>query len=385
MPLEWTPSLTEWNGRRGAVRPPEWRKTPGGAATEWGRGIIVPGRLNLPWRGREVESSQDDSTLNGGGGGVESWQDDSTLNTNGGGVESSWDDLTPREAGTPKGVETLGAPTASRSQQGEDRQGRGGEEKNPPTTEPNREQPTDGGDDTTPRGVTAMEDAEAETGTEKRSGDTGSPKEHPIGADAAAVLGDPAKAEPAPTEEESNNGAGHPTPQTMGAAPAASAGGTVRAGPALASGDAQREEGGDKTPRRAQTETKMANEATEERVPPEWSRAPYASGRRGGERRGRTLTQQCTPMVRSEGAGGDPREAQRGNPPRGGPLKPEWGPPARSWSAGPNTGRTATRTPPKRQPAPNASGRRGGGRGRRTPPSYMRAVCVRAWGGGFPS
>ena len=44
----------------------------------------------------------------------------------------SWDDLTPREDGGPKGVETNGSPTASRSERGEDGRGRGGMARNPP-------------------------------------------------------------------------------------------------------------------------------------------------------------------------------------------------------------------------------------------------------------
>ena len=35
MPPEWTLIPTESGGRRGVTRPPEWRKTPGGGATEW--------------------------------------------------------------------------------------------------------------------------------------------------------------------------------------------------------------------------------------------------------------------------------------------------------------------------------------------------------------
>ena len=67
----WNPSSTEWECRRGAARPPEWRKIPGGA----------------PRSGRGVELSQDDSTPNGRGGGVELWKDNSTQNGFGGGGE----------------------------------------------------------------------------------------------------------------------------------------------------------------------------------------------------------------------------------------------------------------------------------------------------------
>ena len=115
-----------------------------------------------------------------------------------------------------------------------------------------------------------MEDAEAEaeTGTEKRAGGARRLTAHPIDAAAAAAVGGPVTAGPAPTKEESNNDAGHPTAQTIGAAPAALAGGTVRAGPAPSIRDAQRKEGGNETPRSAQAETDTANEATEESAPP---------------------------------------------------------------------------------------------------------------------
>ena len=69
-PPEWTPIPTEWNGRRGAARPPGWRKTPERAAMEWEGGV----KLSL-----------DDSTRYGEGGGVDSSQDDSKLNGGRGG------------------------------------------------------------------------------------------------------------------------------------------------------------------------------------------------------------------------------------------------------------------------------------------------------------
>ena len=176
--------------------------------------------------------------------------------------------------------------------------------------------------------------ARCQWGTEKRSGGAGRPKAHPIGLDAAAAVGGPVTVGPALTKEESNNGAGHPTAQTISAALAASAEGTVRAGTALASGGAQREEGGDETPKRARAETDFANDVTEEIPTPKRSRAPNASGRRGGEGRGGTPTQQCAPMARSNGAGRDPREAQRGKPLRGGATRTGKGPPACAWIAG---------------------------------------------------
>ena len=129
-------------------------------------------------------------------------QDDSTPNTNGGGVELSWDDLTPREVRVPEGVKTLESPTAPRSRPEEDGRGRGGGDENSPTARPNREQTTNGGDGAAPRGAAAMEDAEAETGTEKRAGGAGRPKSHPISAAAAAAVGGPVTAGPAPDEKE---------------------------------------------------------------------------------------------------------------------------------------------------------------------------------------
>ena len=156
-----------------------------------------------------------------------------------------------------------------------------------------------------------MVDAEAETGTEKRAGGAGRPKAHPIGAAVAASVGGPVTVGTAPTEEERNNGTGHPTAQTISVNPAELAEGTVRAGPAPARGDAQREEGGDETPKIARAEMDTADEATEEITPPKRLRAPNASGRRGGEGRGVTPTQQHAPMARSEGAWGEPRKDQR--------------------------------------------------------------------------
>ena len=40
--LEWAPIPMEWSGRRGAARPPEWRKIPGGSAMEWKGGSSCP-------------------------------------------------------------------------------------------------------------------------------------------------------------------------------------------------------------------------------------------------------------------------------------------------------------------------------------------------------
>ena len=173
-------------------------------------------------------------------------------------------------------------------------------------------------------------------GTEERAGGTGHPKAHPIGVAVAASAGGPVTAGPEPTKEERDIGAGHLTAQTISAAPAASEGGTVSAGPAPAEGDTQREEGGYKTPRRAHKETDPEDGDTEEKGPPKRSRAPNASGRRGGEGRGGTPTQQRAPMACSKGAEGGAREAQRENPPRGGLLEPEGVPQRALGARGPN-------------------------------------------------
>ena len=45
----------------------EWRKNPGGAATEWGGVELSPDDTTRHGKGRGVESSQDNSTPNGGG------------------------------------------------------------------------------------------------------------------------------------------------------------------------------------------------------------------------------------------------------------------------------------------------------------------------------
>ena len=121
-------------------------------------------------------------------------------------------------------------------------------------------------------------------GAEEHTGGTGHPKAHPTGTAAAAAVGGPVTVGPAPTKEKIDGGTGHLTAQTIDAAPAVSAGGTVRAGPTPAKENTQREEGGDETPRRAREETDPKDGETEERVSPERSRTPNASGRRGGGR-----------------------------------------------------------------------------------------------------
>ena len=109
---------------------------------------------------------------------------------------------------------------------------------------------------------------------------------------------------------------------------AALVGGQDRAGPAPEEGvhgdsrhrRTQQEEGGTKTPGERARKGQRPTDRRRRAPPPERSRAPNASGRRGGEGRGGTPTQQRAPMARSEGAGGDPREHQQGTPPaRGAP------------------------------------------------------------------
>ena len=206
-----------------------------------------PDDLNRHEEGGGAESSQDNSTPNGGGGGVESWQDDSTPNINRGGVESSWDESTPREVRGPEGVETLGAPTASRSWQGEDGHGRGGGDENPPTAQQNREHPTNGGDGAAPRGAAAMGEAEAEARTEKGAGGVGRPTAHPTGTDLATAAGGPVSGARAGRGGEPNDAGCSPANFTA-AAQAATVGGPVSARPAPLIGASQRTEGGGRNP-----------------------------------------------------------------------------------------------------------------------------------------
>ena len=128
------------------------------------------------------------------------------------------------------------------------------------------------------------QDAEAETETEERAGGAGYPTAQFTGAARATSVGVPVSAGPAPAKdghgaetetEERAGGAGYPTAQFTGAAPAASVGGPVSAGPAPAeygdgatgSGETQREEGGDETPRSAREERDPTYGETEERDP----------------------------------------------------------------------------------------------------------------------
>ena len=101
----------------------------------------------------------------------------------GGGVDSPQGNLTPRGAERPRGDETLGALTASQYRQGEDGQGRGGGDKNPPTARATRRQVTDGGDRAARSRRTAVTSAEMETAA--GDGDEAPPPEHFDGADGA--------------------------------------------------------------------------------------------------------------------------------------------------------------------------------------------------------
>ena len=137
-----------------------------------------------------------------------------------------------------------------------------------------------------------------------------------------AAAGGSVSAGPAPDEdchgeemntEERTGGAGYTPAHFTGAAPAALVGCLVSVRPAPAndghgatgSGKTQREEGDDETPRNAREERDLTNRQTEERAPPERSRAPNASGRQGGEGRRGSPSQQRAPMAHIEGAVGD--------------------------------------------------------------------------------
>ena len=238
-PLEWTPRTTEWEGRRGDARPPEWRKTPGGGRHGvCGGGELSPDDSTRHGEGRGVELYQDDLTPNGRGGGFESWQDDSTQNEMGRGVEPSQDNSNPREYGGPRGNETLGALTASRSRRREDIHERGRGDKNPPTAQGTREQPPDGGDGAAQQGDT--EEPDMAMATAAGAGGVGYPTKHST--DAASV-----------TTENSM----HPRREYDKVASKALVGDQASVGPAPAedghgatqhSAGLQREEGGDKNP-----------------------------------------------------------------------------------------------------------------------------------------
>ena len=197
-------------------------------------------------------------------------------------VESSQDDLTPREAEGPRGDKTRGALTASRYRQGEEGRGRGRGDENPPTAQATRGQGLDGGDgaarlDKTEAPEEAMETAAGAGGAEN-------PPKHFDVADSATT----------------ENGK-HLHCEYNKVASEASERGQARVGPVIGedghgatthSAVQTREEEGDKNPRRtssAQEETDSRE--TEERGLPKWSRAPNASGLRGGDWGGGTPTQ----------------------------------------------------------------------------------------------
>ena len=133
------------------------------------------------------------------------------------------------------------------------------------------------------RGATERQDTEAETETEERDVSAGYPTEKFTSAAAATALGGPVSAGPAPAEdghgaetetEERAGVAGNLTAQFTGAAMAALVGGPVNAGPAPTkdshgvTGNKQREEGGNETPRSAREERDPSDGETEERAPP---------------------------------------------------------------------------------------------------------------------
>ena len=86
--------------------------------------------------------------------------------------------------------------------------------------------------------------------------------------------------------QERTSGAGYTPAHFTGAAPAASVGGPVSARPAPADngqeaigrGTTQQEEEGGETHRRVREGKDTSYGETEERSPPDWSRAPNASG-----------------------------------------------------------------------------------------------------------
>ena len=131
----------------------------------------------------------------------------------------SGDDSTPREVGGSEGAETLGAPTASRSQLGDDRRGRVGGDKNPPSTRPNWEQLTDSDNGAAPRGTAAMADKETEAKTEKGSGGAGRLTAHSTGAALSAAEGGPVSGARAGQGGETN-GAGYSPAHSTAAAQA---------------------------------------------------------------------------------------------------------------------------------------------------------------------
>ena len=129
----------------------------------------------------------------------------------------------------------------SQSQWGEDGQGRGGGDEKSPTARPTRERQTNVGDGAARRGATGRQEAEAETETETEegAGGAGYPPAHfpsaaratpesdthqrrEYGKEAAALVGGPSSAGPAPAEDSHGaTGHWHPCGRRGGTEPAA--------------------------------------------------------------------------------------------------------------------------------------------------------------------
>ena len=92
--------------------------------------------------------------------------------------------------------------------------------------------------------MTAMEDEDAEEGTEQQAGGAGRPTAHPTGAASAAAAGGPVSGARASQGGELND-ARYSSAHFTGAAPAAPVGGPVRARPELSIGVTLRTGGGD--------------------------------------------------------------------------------------------------------------------------------------------
>ena len=148
--------------------------------------------------------------------------------------------LDPQRGRGPQGSQNPGIPHIVPIPMGGGRTRAGRGDENPPTDQPTRERPPDGGDEAARQGTTGRQDAEADTGTEERAGGTSHPKSHPTGAAVATAVGSPVTTEPAPTKEERGGGAGQPITQTIVADLDALAGGTVREGPEPANENTQR-------------------------------------------------------------------------------------------------------------------------------------------------
>ena len=173
-----------------------------------------------------------------------------------------------------------------------------------------------GGDGAAQLGAEAMEDAEAEAGTEKQDSGAGSPAAHPIDMASTAAVGGPVSGDRSGRGGEQND-AGYTPAHFTGAAPAALVGGPVSARLAPSFKAAHRKERGDKTPWSAREEADTADEATEERAPPNGRAHLTRAAKEGKKGEGESPPSNVRP-------GSAVRE--RGGPPRGGPLEPEGGP-----------------------------------------------------------